>query len=113
MPAGVPRHEVLLTAGAERDVEAIHEYIAESDGPLRAAKWLDELRRVIDTLSRSPERGSRPKELLALGIKEYRQVLFKPYRVVYRVFERRVVVLLVVDGRRDLQSILARRLLDA
>ena len=66
---------------------------------------------VVDGLTRFPERGSYPRELLALGIKEYRQTAFKPYRVIYRVVGSQVVIHLIVDGRRDMQSVLARRLL--
>jgi toxin ParE1/3/4 len=62
-------------------------------------------------LSRFPERGSHPKELLSLGIKEYRQTFFKPYRLVYRITDRKVTIYLIVDGRRDMQAVLARRLL--
>jgi toxin ParE1/3/4 len=39
--------------------------------------------------------------------------VFKPWRVVYRVIGDRVVVYLIVDGRRDMQTVLARRLLGA
>ena len=49
--------------------------------------------------------------MLALGIKEYRQTIFKPYRVIYRVTERQVIIYLIADGRREMQSVLSRRLL--
>jgi toxin ParE1/3/4 len=68
---------------------------------------------VMVDLSRFPERGSHPKELLALGIKEYRQARFKPYRMIYRISGSQVIVYLIADGRRDMQSVLARRLLGA
>jgi toxin ParE1/3/4 len=68
---------------------------------------------VVKGLANFPERGSYPKELVALGIKEYRQTAFKPYRVIYRVVGSQVVIYLIVDGRRDMQSVLARRLLGA
>ena len=67
----------------------------------------------VESRGSFPERGSHPKELAALGIKEYRQVLFKPYRVIYRIIDRQVIISLIVDGRRDMQSVLARRLLGA
>lgn len=72
---------------------------------------LDRLVAVAETLSEFPERGSHPDELLALGIREYRQVVFEPYRLVYRVLADVVYIYLIVDGRRDMQSLLARRLL--
>jgi toxin ParE1/3/4 len=106
-------YEVFLTAGAERDLESIHDHIAAFDSPASADHVLDRLMRAVNGLSTFPERGSHPKELLALGIKDYRQTFFKPYRVVYRVHGQRVYVYLIVDGRRDMQSLLARRLLGA
>jgi toxin ParE1/3/4 len=105
--------EVLLTEGAEQDLEAIHDYIADFDCVANANYVLDQLMAVVDSLSRFPERGSYPRELVALGIKEYRQTSFKPYRVIYRVVDSQVVIYLIADGRRDMQSVLARRLLGA
>ena len=103
--------EVLLTQGAEQDLEAIYDYIAEFDCVANANHVLDQLMRVVNSLSRFSQRGSYPKELLALGIKEYRQTSFKPYRVICRVTGDRVIIFLIADGRRDMQSVLARRLL--
>jgi toxin ParE1/3/4 len=48
---------------------------------------------------------------VALGIREYRETFFKPYRIVYHVEGARVFISLIADGRRDMQSLLARRLL--
>lgn len=103
--------KVLLTKGAEQDIEAIYDHISESDCITNADYVLDALMKVVERLARFPERGSYPKELAALGIKEYRQVLFKPYRVIYRVSANDVIIYLITDGRRDMQSVLARRLL--
>jgi toxin ParE1/3/4 len=107
------KFEVLLTEGAEQDLEAIRDYIAEFDCVANANYVLDQLMEVVESLSRFPERGSYPKELVELGIKEYRQTSFKPYRLIYRVTGRQAIIHLIVDGRRDMQSVLARRLLGA
>lgn len=108
---GSARHEVLLTAGAEQDLESIHSHIAEFDCAENAGRVLDQLMDVVERLAQFRERGSYPKELIALGIRDFRQAHFKPWRVIYRVIERRVVIYLIVDGRRDMASVLARRLL--
>lgn len=105
--------KVLLTAGAESDLEDLYAYIAKHDSPKSADTVLDKLIAVAESLAEFPERGSYPKELLALGIREYRQAFFKPYRIIYRVIGKQVVIYLIVDGRRDMQSLLARRLLGA
>jgi toxin ParE1/3/4 len=104
------RFAVLLTRGAEQDLESIYDYIVEADGVAAANRVLDRLMQVVDTLSHFPGRGTHPKELAALGIKEFRQTSFKPYRVIYRLTDAQVVIYLIVDGRRDMQSVLTRRL---
>lgn len=112
--AGTPaKFHVQLSKGAEQDVEAIHDYISEFDSVANANDVLDALMDVVESLSRFPERGSYPKELIALGIKEYRQAVFKRYRVIYRVTGSEVIIYLIADGRRDMQSVLASRLLGA
>lgn len=65
---------------------------------------------VVEGLALFPERGSYPKELAALGIEEYRQTAFKPWRAIHRVIGNRVLIDLIVEGRRNMQSALARRL---
>ena len=107
------RYEVLLTEGAEQDLESIYDYIAEFDSVASADYVLDQLVEVTESLAALPDRGSPPKELITLGIRDYRQVFFKPYRIVYRVLDKKVYIYLIVDGRRDMQSLLARRLLGA
>lgn len=104
-------YEVLITEGAEQDLEALFDYIAEHDCRANADYVLEELMAVVDSLRAHPERGAYPKELSALGMREYRQLYFKPYRVIYRIIEARVYIYLIADGRRDMASLLTRRLL--
>ena len=105
------RYQVVLTEDAQRDLEDLHTYISKFDSLQNADQVLDRLLEAAETLKSHPERGSQPKEFQFLGIQEYRQVFFKPYRVIYRVVGSRVVIYLIADGRRDMQSLLARRLL--
>jgi toxin ParE1/3/4 len=105
--------KVLLTNDAARDLDELYDYIALHDAPRKADHVLEQIEKAFSKLSEFPERGAYPKELLALGIREYREVFFKPYRIIYRVMDKNVYVLLIVDGRRDMQSLLQRRLLDA
>jgi len=107
------RYELLLTAGARRDLEEIYDYLAEFDSQASADYVLDQLTDVAESLATSPERGVYAKELLALGIREYRQIYFKPHRVIYRLMDKQVVIYVIADGRRDMQSLLSRRLLGA
>jgi toxin ParE1/3/4 len=104
---------VLLTDDAAHDLDALYDHIARHDAPEKADYVLEQIEKAFVSLSESPERGAYPKELLALGIREYRELFFKPYRIIYRVIGNNVYVLLIADGRRDMQTLLQRRLLEA
>ena len=104
---------VQLTNDAARDLEEICDYIDRHDAPERADHVLDRIEKAFRSLVDHPQRGSFPAELLDLGIKEYREVFFKPYRIIYRVNGDSVYVLLIADGRRDMRALLERRLLYA
>lgn len=105
------RFEVELTAGAEADLEAIYDYMAEIRSTGDAEALLDALLAKIDMLERFPLRGAVPKELDALGIREFPQILVSPYRLIYRVVGQKVFVSVIADGRRNMQALLERRLL--
>ena len=96
---------VQLTDDATCDLEKICDYIDRHDEPGRAAYVLKQIEKAY------PERGNYPAELLDLGIREYREIFFRPYRIIYRVMKNNVYVLLIADGRRDMQTLLQRRLL--
>ncbi len=108
-------YRVELTGAAERDLQRIVDYIAEYDLPERAMGVLEAIGARIDGLATEPPRGSYPRELSALGIREFREAYFKPYRILYRIFaqEQVVRVYVIADGRRSLQRLLEQRLLGA
>ena len=104
-------YQVRLTREAEADLIDLFEYIARKDSLASAYHVLDELDSLILSLDHQPERGHYPAELYEHGVKDFREVLFKPYRIIYEVTGNRVVVLGCFDGRRDMQLLLERRLL--
>ncbi len=59
----------------------------------------------------SPRRGRIVPELLKQGVSRYRELVIKPWRVIYRVEESRVFVVAVIDGRRNVEDVLLERLL--
>jgi toxin ParE1/3/4 len=107
------RHAVFFTDDAQADLQDLYDYIAEHDAPAKADAVLDKLEALVDSLSQFPERGAVTKELREIGIRDYREVYFKPYRVIYRLLNSQVYVYLIVDGRRDMQTVLMRRLMQA
>ncbi len=104
-------YTVLLTDDAVRDLEDIDDYISGHDSPERADYVLSMIEEQLLNLADLPDRGTYPGELSTLGIREYREVFFKPYRIVYRVIGNSIYVYIVAGGRRDMQALLSRRML--
>jgi len=105
------RYEVFLIATAEKDIDELYRYVRRNDSAEKADRLSQNIEQVILNLHTSPLRGHYPPELERLGVLEYREVFFKPYRIIYEVAGASVFVHCVLDGRRDLRDILQQRLL--
>jgi toxin ParE1/3/4 len=105
------KFSVLLVEDAEKDLWEIYLYVAQNDSVEKADRLLHNLERAILKLETLPERGHFPPELERIGVREYREIFFKPYRIIYQVIRSEVLVHCVLDGRRDLQDLLQRRVL--
>ena len=101
---------VRLTRGARRDIEDIYRYVAENDSLDKADTLIEMLLDLCRSLANFPERGNRPKELMALGMTEFRELHHGPYRAIYSAVGDTIYVHAVVDGRRDMQTLLRVRL---
>ena len=107
------RHTVVIDVDAEGDLGEIVDYIAEHDSIDRAIDVGARIENSIAGLATLPNRGAYPKELVEYGNRDFREIYFKPYRILYRVAGSLVIVVLIADGRRDMHGLLARRLLGA
>ena len=103
-------YEVLVTDDASRDLADICGFIAQHDDAEKAKYVLAQIENAFGRLAAFPFRGVTPSELAEIGVVDYREVFFKPYRIVYRVMSDSVYVSLVADGRRDMRRLLHRRL---
>jgi toxin ParE1/3/4 len=56
-------------------------------------------------------RGHIPPELVSIGVSQFREIRFKPYRIFYSIEQAAVTIQCVLDGRRDMQTVLQERLL--
>lgn len=105
------RYDVIIDVEAENDIFAIYSYIALSDSIDHADRIYAALRKTCDTLRTLPVRGHIPPELYDIGVVEFRELQFKPYRIFYSIDGAVVSIHCVLDGRRDIQTILQERLL--
>jgi len=105
------KYGVYLIDEAEKDLIDLSLAISLGDSPTKADFVIDHLEKLCESLGAYPLRGHVPPELERIGVTDYRELHFKPYRVIYHVAGRKVFIHGILDGRRDMQELLQRRLL--
>jgi len=105
-------YEVIWSNRAATDFEHIIEHIA-NDSPSNAFQVFKRIRAKAFSLYRFPQRGRIVPELQAQGVRQYRELIIAPWRVVYRISERSVCVLCVLDSQKNIEDILLQRLADS
>lgn len=105
------RRAVLWTQTARRDLERIALYIAQDDVPAALA-LVGSIEAKATRLAAFPLSGRVVPELKGLGLSSYRELIVAPWRVIYRIANARVLVLAVIDGRRNVEDVLLERLVD-
>ncbi len=93
---------------AERDLAAIVDRLADAS-PRNAGLVLDRIERSASRLIRFPKRGRVVPELEIHGVVIYRELVCRPWRIVYRIEGDRVQVTAVIDSRRNLEDLLLER----
>lgn len=91
-----------FTLLASQDLDEIHDYIAERS-PQRALHFIDRLQKRCFSLADTPGQGRRRDELAA-GL---RSVAEGNYVIFYRRIEEGVMIMRVLHGARDIQSLFA------
>ena len=104
------RWTIIYGDGAEGDILGITDFIAR-DSAINAVKALDRLEHRIGTLVTLPERGRVAPELHWHGISNVREIFEKPWRILYQIKAKEVVIVAVYNGRRQLSDVLMERFL--
>ncbi|HMQ70567.1 MAG TPA: type II toxin-antitoxin system RelE/ParE family toxin [Ignavibacteria bacterium] len=105
------KYDVQFTKDAENDIFGLYEYIKSNDSIDMAEKLIDRLIQKCSDLDIFPNRGHILPELEYLQRKDYLEIHYKSYRIIYRIIEKVVFVNCILDGRRDLNELLHKRLL--
>ena len=92
--------KIVWAEPAIADLESIHEYIAR-DSEYYANRFIEKIIKSIEKLEKFPKIGRRVPEAAEAYIRE---LLFYHYRIIYKIESKRVVILTIVHGGRDLSS---------
>ena len=104
-------YEIVWARVAENDLKEIIDYIA-IDSPSTALNILKKIRNKASQLYSMPERCRIVPELKNQGIMQYRELIIPPWRIIFRIAEKKVYILSVLDSRRNIEDILLKRLID-
>ncbi|SIQ13423.1 toxin ParE1/3/4 [Alkalispirochaeta americana] len=105
-----PEYKVFWTSSAEKDLLEIGKYIAKDNVEI-ALKKMALVEEKVKRLSYFANEGRFIPELLEYENNKYREILVYPWRVIYNLEEKNVIIIMVIDGRRNLQDILYKKLM--
>lgn len=105
------KYEVRITGVAQEDFFSIYRYVAINDSHGKAEHLLDNIQKTMTSLETMPTRGNHPAEMQRWGIFDFREIFFKPYRIIYEIRDKTVFIHAVLDGRRNCEDLLQQRLL--
>jgi addiction module RelE/StbE family toxin len=103
------RRELFWSEDAQRELDAIVDHIADASA-MDAMRVFDRLAEQARKLETFAERGRRVPELGTRGRRSrVRELVVRPWRLIYAVHDGHVMVIALVDSRRDFLSWLAAR----
>ena len=103
-------YKVFWTKDAINDFDAIITHIFTENKTNAKAMFLA-IKEQCSTLEHFPFRTRVVPELESLGIMQYRELIFKRWRIIYSIDDDTVNLLLIIDSRQDIQEQLIQRVL--
>ena len=102
--------QIRWTSNAKSDLLKIVGYIKE-DNADAAKNVYERLREKAQSIKLFPLRGRVVPELLKEGITLYREIVARPYRIMYRIENDTVYIMAIFDSRQNVEEILLQKLL--
>jgi plasmid stabilization system protein ParE len=103
-------YSVVWVDSAKNELFEIIEYIA-IENQLNAKNIYKNIKRKADSLSMLPYKGRIVPEFQQFEINLYREIIESPWRIIYRIHEKRVVIMTILDGRRDVEDIIFQKII--
>lgn len=101
-------YQVFWTQTAQQDLRKIITYIAV-DSKTHARKIYSAIKQKANNLQQMPLQERIVPELNYYGILTYRELIYQPWLIIYRIEDNKVWVLAVIDSRRNVEDILLDR----
>lgn len=94
---------VVWSPEAANDFENIVTYL-QTESLKAAGQIAENILVACDKLESFPLRGRRLPEMIDVSGQDVREIIVTPWRVIYEIHEQAINILMIIDGRRDMQS---------
>jgi len=103
------KFKVIVPPSVKKDLREIVEYYYEVNKSY-SQKLFNSLVERISELETFPEKGRIVPELRDHNIETYKELIEDPYRIIYRIMKDEVLLVSVMDGRRNVEEVLIKKL---
>lgn len=102
---------VVILQSAETDLKELRSYLIKQFSTQTWQSTYTDLKTAIRHLGVLPYAGSIPEEIEKLNLSQYRQILSGMNRIIYEVRDQTVYIHIIADTRKNLPTLLMKRLL--
>ncbi len=102
------KFKVIWTKPALDDLDEIIGYIAKDSVDI-ALKQYERIKDTSLEIGKFPKQGRIIPELQNENIIKFREIVLTPWRMMYRIEETRILILAILDGRRNIEEIMMKR----
>jgi plasmid stabilization system protein ParE len=104
------KYHIKWTAPAREDINEIIDYISQTNINY-AVKILDRIEDNVKQLDIFPERYRIVPELEKYGYFLYREIIVDYWRIIYKIENDIVYIMLVIDSRRNLEDLILKKVI--
>lgn len=104
--------KIVWSLDANNELLEIVSFQKEKYGRKKALEIYESLHGKVLVTKQQPEVGRVVPELAVIGLNTIRELIQSPWRILYTVNGERIEILSVVDGRRNFEEILYRKVLE-
>ena len=104
--------KIVWAFDAREDLAEIIAYIKEHSGTKISREILDRLKDKIVKTSEFSEGYRVVPELNEIGVSDIREIIESPWRILFRASTNEIRIISVIDGRRNIEEILYRKMME-
>lgn len=104
-------YSIVILESAEQDLQEIKRYVIQRFSSKAWKKTSTQLKATLKQLQQFPYSGNIPQEIALFELHQFQQVICDMNRIVYEIEQDKIFIHMIVDVRRDMKSLLMKRLI--